>query len=443
MKLLREYIRELLLIESDEVDADGYIKGEDGKFYNPQGRKQWELPYQFKNNRNLGRIRYYPDEDGTWNIKPPSPIPPKYDGVEGYVLHDAYGDTGYGNSIKYGANQTDAKLHSGQSAEMHEYPEDGSIVVAHPELWNNPSKSTWFADPDWVAYFNKAMQKIKGLSKYGTGGALVRKLQAFAMEADDPRGDYAEKLVGTEEWDKSKVYVKDIPRHKFVKNPNYDHNRASTGQFGHWEQTYEGSDELVWPPPEGINHDRALNAAGVNTHEVSGAWKKKSKLGQVGALVDSGREFVKQASAARAGAKLQGMSYEMFVYIGGFLHKQRGYHKVSLDAVPLLEFLDLFEEYQEAPKPAVEKEVDAVAAGKELAAKLGNGMFIVEFAKDFAKMWRKLKISPAEEIKAFLRYSRGNRDDGYPSVESLLKSTSNGYTIPDEAYAALARMYYT
>ena len=77
-----------------------------------------------------------------------------------------------------------------------------------------------------------------------------------------------------------------------------------------------------------------------------------------------------------------------------------------------------------------------------MAFKLSDAMFIVEFAKDFAKMWRKLKVSPTEEIKAFVKYARGNRDDGYPSVESLLKSTSNGYTIPDEAYAALARMYY-
>ena len=371
MNLLREYIRELLK-ESGEVDNRGYIIGADGKKYNPNGRNQWELPYQFKKSNFggfssglKGQIRYFPDEDGTYNIKPPSPMPAEYAGVEGYVYHAAHGTLGFENAVKHGGTVPGVEgVHAGQSAKKHSDSDDGSIVVVHPELWNSPDLYTWFTRSEWKEIYKNALEKIK---TYGGGASFIRKLQAFAVEARDPNSEWAKRL-------------------------------RDSGAV-----TSETLDKIVTP------------------------------------FIDNGNEFVKQAKAARKGAEMQGVSYELFKYLGAYLEQShysvaRGY----TDRPVLLEFLDLFEEYESAPKPPVEEESDAIAAGKELALKLGKGMFIVEFAKAFAKVWRDLKTSSREEIQEFVRYARGNREDGYPSVDDLLEYTD----VPDEAYAALARMYY-
>jgi len=373
MKLLREYIRELLLIESDEVDADGYIKGEDGKFYNPQGRKQWELPYQFKRVRGReGAIRYYPDEDGTWNIKPPSPIPPKYDGVEGYVLHAAYGQ-----DIKYGSKVAGVNLHAGQSAAWHEYPKDGSILVVHPELYQRDDDRPWFTNPEWVAYYKKALEKIKAL---GGDASFLSKFQGFIVQAQDPNSEWAKKLSDL-----------------------------------------------------GVAEGHTL----------------LERLGR--GLLDPGDEdWVEQARVAREGAKLQGLSFELFKWLGAHINWMKNYYKKSVSDSPLLELLDVYEEYQSSSKPPVENDADAAAAGKELALKLADAMYMPVFAKGFAKIWRKLEISPREEIRAFSKYARGNSTDGYTQAHDLLRKHDETtyppgiiYEIPDEAYAALAREYYS
>lgn len=377
MKLLREYIRELLLRESDEAETDerGYIIGADGKKYNPKGRNQWELPYQFKkssfSSSNIGlrgQIRYFPDEDGTYNIKPPSPIPAKWDGFEGYVYHDAFGSLGSEGAVKYGGTVPGVEgLHAGQSAKEHSERDDGSIVVVHPELWNNPTRYTWFTRPEGQALYAAAVEKLSAL---GEGPGLIRKLQAFAIEARDPDSEWAKKLIDSG-----------------ALTPN----------------TLDKTMEL---------------------------------------FIDNGNWFAKQAKSARKGAEMQGISFELFRWLGAYLENE--YSSTSSgdsDQPVLLEFLDLFDEYEKAPKPSVEEESDAIAVGKDLAIKLGNGMHVVEFAKAFAKMWRKLRISSREEIKEFMRYARGNRDDGYPDLDDLLSNT-DGYTVPDEAYAALARLYY-
>ena len=378
MKLLREYIRELLLIEADEAETDerGYIIGADGKKYNPKGRNQWELPYQFENRTEsadglMGQITYFPDEDGTYNIKSPSSMPAKWDGVEGYVYHHAHGVPGFAHAVKYGGTVPGVEgVHTGQSAKKYSDAAayDGAIVVVHPELFNRPDLYTWFTRPEWKDLYSAAVEKLSAL---GGGPGLIRKLQAFAIEARDPDSEWAKKLID------------------------------------------------------------------------SGAVTSETLDKTVEAFIDNGNEFVGQAKAARKGAEMQGISYELFKYLGGYL--ERSHYSVAkgyTNETVLIEFLDLFKEYESAPKPSVEEESDAIAAGKELALKLGKGMFIVEFAKDFAKMWRKLNISSREEIKEFMRYARGNRDDGYPDLDDLLSNTSDGYTVPDEAYAALARLYY-
>lgn len=371
MRILREYIRELLK-ESGEVDNRGYIIGSDGKKYNPKGRNQWEMPHHFeKRSMGLkGQIRYFPDEDGTYNIKPPSPMPAEWNGFEGYVYHDAHGALGFAHAVKHGGTVPGVEgVHAGQSAKKHSDFDDGSIVVVHPELWNSPNLYTWFTRPEWKELYKKALEKIK---TYGGGASFIRKLQAFAIEARDPDSEWAKKLID------------------------------------------------------------------------SGAVTSETLDKTVEAFIDNGNEFVGQAKAARKGAEMQGISYELFKYLGAYL--ERSHYSVAkgyADSPVLLEFLDLFKEYESAPKPSVEEESDAIAAGKELALKLGKGMFIVEFAKAFAKVWRALKISSREEIQEFMRYARGNREDGYPDLDDLLSNTSDGYAVPDEAYAALARMYYS
>ena len=374
MKLLREYIRELLLIESDEVDADGYIKGEDGKWYNPQGRKQWELPWQFKKGRNLGRIRYYPDEDGTWTIKPPSPIPSKYNGVEGYVLHAAYEKNG---DVKYGSKVAGVDLHAGQSAEWWEYPKDGSIVVVHPELYQRDDGYPWFTNPEWVAYYKKALEKIMTL---GGNAFSFAKFQGFIVQAQDPNSEWAKRLSDL-----------------------------------------------------GVAEGHTL----------------LERYGR--ALLDPGDEdWVEQAKAAREGAKLQGLSFELFKWLGAHLDWMKTYYKKSISDLVLLELLDVYEESQSAPKPDLEDDATATKEGKELALKLADAMYMPVFAKGFAKIWRKLNISPREEIRAFSKYARGNRTDGYTQAHDLLRKHDETtypsgiiYEIPDEAYAALAREYYS
>ena len=127
----------------------------------------------------------------------------------------------------------------------------------------------------------------------------------------------------------------------------------------------------------------------------------------------------------------------------------KNYYKKSVNEVALLELLDMYEEYRSAPKPDLEDDAAATEAGKELAFQLAGSMYMPLFAKGFAKVWRKLKISPKEEIKAFSTYARGNSTDGYPKPRQLLKKHDETtypdgiiYEIPDEAYAALARFYY-
>ena len=381
MNLLREYIRELLLIEADDAKTDerGYIIGADGKKYNPQGRKQWELPYQFKRRGSgpfesgvLGQIRYYPEEDGTWNIKPPGPLPSQFAGVEGYVFHDAHGNTRYGNSVKHGGKVAGVNLASGQSAEEHPSG-DGSIVVVHPELYQLLDHY-WYTTPEWVEYYKKALEKINTL---GGDAFPFAKFQGFIAQAQDPNSEWAKKLkdLGVEEG-----YIESYAR-----------------------AFYDPADE----------------------------------------------DWVKQASTARKGAEMQGISFALFKWLGAHLDWMKNYYKKSVNEVALLELLDMYEEYRSAPKPDLEDDAAATEAGKELAFQLAGSMYMPLFAKGFAKVWRKLKISPKEEIKAFSTYARGNSTDGYPKPRQLLKKHDETtypdgiiYEIPDEAYAALARYYY-
>ena len=386
MKLLREYIRALLLEEEESMekkiarDDEWYgphtFGGPHRERYSKPGTKWWTIPGGFYGgNHGDGLVTYMPNEDGTYDIKPPSDMPAKWADIAGWVYHDAYGEVKY-SGIRFGQSPDGAEskgLHAGQDASTNwkgrgqeGSPADDrsvwkfwSINVLHPELWNDPS--AWFVKVrELIVRLEARLKELEG--EHG-GKALLKKLQKFAFKASSPDSEF---------------------------------NNAAYGPY---------------------------------TTE----------------LMDNGKSEIMQSKPGRKAAEMQGLSYDVWAYLYGFLRWKRDKTPQAADA--FLEFLDDFEEHATRPGPDL-SDADALVRGKEIVKRLIDEFGVTKFAKIFAEVWRKLKISPREEISAFTRYSRGNRDDGTPTAQELLKKHDETtypsgiiYEIPDEAYMALAREY--
>ena len=384
MKLLREYIRELLLEEEESMeekiarDDEFYPHTFAGPYrerYSNPGTKWWTVPGGYNGgNHGDGVVTYMPNEDGTYDIKPPSSMPAKWADIAGWVFHAAYGEVKY-SGMRFGRSPDGAEskgLHAGQAAATNwkgmsprPSPADGpdrnfwSIDVLHPELWNDPSE--WFVKVrELIVRLEARLKELEG--EHG-GKALLKKLQKFAFKASSPDSEF---------------------------------NNTAYGPY---------------------------------TTE----------------LMDNGKSEIMQSKAGRKAAEMQGLSYDVWAYLYGFLRWKRGKTPQAVDA--FLEFLDDFEEHATGPGPDL-SDADALVRGKEIVERLIDTFGVTKFAKIFAEVWRKLKISPREEISAFTRYSRGNREDGYPSLRDLLKKHDETtypdriiYEIPEEAYMALGRVY--
>ena len=385
MKLLREYIRELLLEKEESMEE---IIARDDEFYphtfggphrerySKPGTKWWTVPGgYYGGNHGDGLVTYMPNEDGTYDIKPPSSMPAKWADIAGWVFHAAYGEVKY-SGIRFGQSPDGAEskgLHAGQDADpswtgrgSKGSPADGpdrnfwSINVLHPELWNDPS--AWFVKArDVIVRLEARLKELEG--EHG-GKALIKNLQKFAFKASSPDSEFNNTVYGP----------------------------------------YTTS------------------------------------------LMGNGKSEIMQSKPGRIAAEMQGLSYDVWAYLYGFLRWQRDEGRATSGAA-FLEFLDGFEEYASGPGPDL-SDADALERGKKIAEKLIDTFGVTKFAKIFAGVWRKLKISPREEISAFTRYSRGNRDDGYPTTQELLKKHDETtypdgiiYEIPEEAYMALGRVY--